>query len=262
VKISILSLALSAMFAFPLCAQIVPFESGVAMGHYHLNAKDPATAKDFWVAMLGGTAVKPVGNNEIVKFPGVLVFIKKGDPTGGTVGSSVNHIGFTVRDLPGYRQKLQAAGFQVDDNANGVQFMFNGPDQVRIELSENKTQEAPIMHHHVHFYSMSVDDTKAWYVKTFDAKPGRRGKFEAADIPGANLSFSLATAVPAPTKGRALDHIGFEVKGLEPFCKKLEAGGVKFDVPYRKIPNARLAIAFFTDPFGTYVELTEGLTQY
>jgi catechol 2,3-dioxygenase-like lactoylglutathione lyase family enzyme len=197
-----------------------------------------------------------------MKFPGILVFIKQGDPTGGTVGSSVNHIGFLVRDLAGYRRKLQAAGFQVDDNANGVQLMFNGPDQVRIELSENKTQEAPIMHHHVHFYSMSVDDTKAWYVKTFDAKPGRRGKFEAADIPGANLSFSLATTVPAPTKGRGLDHIGFEVKGLEPFCKKLEAGGVKFDVPYRKIPNAGLAIAFFTDPFGTYVELTEGLTQY
>jgi catechol 2,3-dioxygenase-like lactoylglutathione lyase family enzyme len=255
-------LALCATFVFPLAAQVVSFDSGVAMGHYHLNAKDPVTTKDFWVGMLGGVSVKPLGNNEIVKFPGVLVFIKKGDPTGGTVGSSVNHIGFTVRDLAGYRQKLQAAGFKVDDNANGVQFMFNGPDEVRIELSENKTQDAPIVHHHVHFYSMSVDDTKAWYVKTFDAKPGRRGKFEAADLPGANLSFSLATATPGPTKGRSLDHIGFEVKGLEAFCKKLEAGGVKFDVTYRKIPNAGLAIAFFTDPFGTYVELTEGLTQY
>ncbi len=256
-------LALCAALASSICAQVVPFDSGVAMGHYHLNAKDPAAAKAFWVGLLDGTSVKPLGNNEIVKFPGVLVFIRKGDPTGGTVGSSVNHIGFTVRDLAGYRKRLLAAGFKVDDNANGVQFMVNGPDLVRVELSENKTQDAAIMHHHIHFYTPSLEDTKAWYVKTFNAKPGRRGKFEAADLPGVNLSFSAATADGSvPTKGRGLDHIGFEVKGLEAFCKQLEAGGIKFDSPYRKIPNAGLAVAFFTDPFGTYVELTEGLTQY
>ena len=27
-----------------------------------------------------------------------------------------------------------------------------------------------------------------------------------------------------------MDHIGFEIDGLEAFCKKLEARGVKFDV--------------------------------
>jgi catechol 2,3-dioxygenase-like lactoylglutathione lyase family enzyme len=255
-------LALCAALSSSISAQIVSFDSGVAMGHYHLNAKDPAAAKDFWVGLLGGTSVKPLGNNEIVKFPGVLVLIRKGDPTGGTVGSTVNHFGFTVRDLGEYRKKLLAAGFKVDDNVNGVQLMVNGPDLVRVELTENKTQDAPIMHHHLHFYTPSLEDTKAWYVKTFNAKPGRRGKFEAADLPGVNLSFSKADGVPAPTKGRGLDHYGFEVKGLEAFCKQLEASGVKFDVPYKKLPSGGLAIAFFTDPFGTYVELTEGLTQY
>ena len=42
------------------------------------------------------------------------------------------------------------------------------------------------------------------------------------------------------------------------FCAKLAASGVKFDVPYRKSPTG-LGVAFFTDPWGTYVELTEGL---
>jgi extradiol dioxygenase family protein len=63
------------------------------------------------------------------------------------------------------------------------------------------------------------------------------------------------------TKGRALDHIGFEVRGLESFAKKLEARGIHFDVPYREIPRLGLAIAFITDPWGTYIELTEGLTK-
>ena len=87
-------------------------------------------------------------------------------------------------------------------------------------------------------------DTKAWYVKTFGAKPGKRGNNEAADIPGVNLTFSAASQGPVVgTKGRSLDHIGFEVKNLEQFCKNLEAQGIKMDQPYRKL-NANTAIAF------------------
>ena len=56
-----------------------------------------------------------------------------------------------------------------------------------------------------------------------------------------------------------MDHIGFEVRDLEAFTKKLEAAGVKFDVPYRKIPSLGISLAFLTDPWGTYIELTEGL---
>jgi catechol 2,3-dioxygenase-like lactoylglutathione lyase family enzyme len=63
----------------------------------------------------------------------------------------------------------------------------------------------------------------------------------------------------APTKGRAIDHIGFEVRGLEAFCKKLAADGVAFEVPYREVPQLGLKLAFIVDPEGTRIELTEGL---
>jgi len=76
---------------------------------------------------------------------------------------------------------------------------------------------------------------------------------------GSELDFLPAQMPAAPTKGRTLDHIGFEVKNLEAFCKKLEAGGVKFDAPYREMPNFGLKIAFILDPIGTRIELTEGL---
>ena len=54
-----------------------------------------------------------------------------------------------------------------------------------------------------------------------------------------------------------LDHIGFEVTRLEEFTRKLESMGVTFDVPYRK--NGDVGEAMFTDPWGTSIELTEGL---
>jgi len=63
------------------------------------------------------------------------------------------------------------------------------------------------------------------------------------------------------TSGRAMDHIGFEVKGLEAFLKSLEAQGVKVTTPYRSVPALNLAIAFINDPWGTSIELTEGLDK-
>ncbi len=119
----------------------------------------------------------------------------------------------------------------------------------------------PVAHHHIHFFNGAVFETQDWYAKMFGAKKGKRGKFDAADLPGVNLSFSLSDTPVVGTKGRAMDHIGFEVKDLEAFTKKMEAAGVKFDVPYRKVPALGIAIAFFTDPWGTYVELTEGLNK-
>jgi hypothetical protein len=82
---------------------------------------------------------------------------------------------------------------------------------------------------------------------------------EADDLPGVNLSFSPGTMPPLPTKGRSLDHIGFEVKDLKTFVAGLEAKGIHIEAPIRQIPNTKLSIAFLTDPWGTYIELTEGL---
>jgi len=50
------------------------------------------------------------------------------------------------------------------------------------------------------------------------------------------------------------------VQNLEAFCKALEAQGIKFDRPYSKSPTG-LGVAFLTDPWGTYIELTEGLDK-
>src|ERR1700674_4449259 len=80
--------------------------------------------------------------------------------------------------------------------------------------------------------------------------------------PGANLRFSSTPLPTVPTKGRAVDHIGFEVGNLEAFCKKLEASGLKFDKPYSKSRHDGFASAELTDPWGVSIELTEGLSGF
>ena len=190
----------------------------------------------------------------------------------------VNHVGLQFQELRSLVKRLKDAGTPIiteevagasydvdaDDLAwnpgAGAHLAFaRAPNGTRVELYENKELGRPVANHHIHFNNPEVDAMKAWYVSKLGPKPGQRSGMEAADIGGVNLTFSPADEKPAGTKGRALDHIGFEVDGLEALCKKLEAEGITFDRPYQKIPELGVAVAFFTDPWGTYIELTEGL---
>ena len=103
---------------------------------------------------------------------------------------------------------------------------------------------------------------QAWYAKTFGAeqRPQAPGQaFLTAALPGVTLNFSPSPTPTVATQGRALDHIGFEVKNLEAFTKKLEADGIPLTVSYRTVPALDIAIAFIKDRWGTNIELTEGL---
>jgi catechol 2,3-dioxygenase-like lactoylglutathione lyase family enzyme len=137
------------------------------------------------------------------------------------------------------------------------------PEKVRVEFIEDANLKTPIAFHHIHMATSDPETLRQWYVKTFGASAGKRDPFLAAMLPGGEVDFIKAEAAPAPTKGRSLDHIGFEVKGLEDFCKKLQADGVPFDLAYREMPQlGGLKIAFILDPVGTRIELTEGLAGH
>lgn len=263
--------------AVPAAAQLRSAPEGpVVYGHHHLIVTDVAAQKRFWVDTLGGTP-GALGSTDAALFDNVIVLFRQGTPTGGTKGTIVNHIGFAVPDLRAVVGRVKAAGYPivtrqemppsqavVDDLAyveatkQNIAYVM-APDDVKVELVEVKGQARPITMHHVHYYTQHIDEMKAWYVKTFGAAPGMRGAFQAADLPGVNLTFSGSDTPVAGTKGRSLDHIGFEVKDLEAFCKRLEAQGVTFDRPYTKVASLGIAVAFLTDPWGTYIELTEGL---
>ena len=239
-----------------------PNEAGVTMGHWHLNTRDVEANKKIFVGM-GGTAMK-AGNFDVVRFPGVIVYLHQNQappPTGGTVGTVVNHVGFLVQNVQEATARWKAAGVEVLPGGNGRtdQAFVETPDKLRIEILEDKNQKFPIQHHHIHFNvpESAIPEIQAWYAKTFGAKSGMRGQNKAADIPGANLTFSATNMPTVTTKGRVLDHIGFDVRNLEAFTKKLEAAGIKLDRPYTKNPQTGGALAFIYDPWGTYIELNE-----
>ncbi len=213
------------------------------------------------------------GGTEVVKLPDMLLFLREQAAGGPSAGSTVNHLGFKVPDLDDLAGRLRATGFELVtasvvagatadihfNEGQGVRMAFvRGPDGVRVELIEDAGL-ARTTSHHIHIFTEDDGATRDWYVDRFGGKPGMRGRFKKADFPGIELTFAPSDDAPQPTQGRAVDHIGFEVDGLESLCKRLESEGLEFDVPYRWIDGLDLGVAFLTDPWGTYIELTEGL---
>ena len=70
-------------------------DNTLVYAHHHLNVTNIAEVKKFWVDTLGGTAVT-AGPLQMVKFPDVIIVFTQRAPTGGSKGTVVNHIGFSV----------------------------------------------------------------------------------------------------------------------------------------------------------------------
>jgi len=259
-------LSLFAVSTASLFGQLAPpNDMGVSIGHIHLMLGDPEPTKKIWVDVLGAQ-VTSAGSLEMLKLPGVFIIAQKARtaPADGSDGSTVNHFGFLVKSYADTKKKLEGAGLTFSmDNAQTKQIIAVFPEKVRVEFTEDATLAVPIKFHHIHEAGVDQEAVRDWYDKTFGGTPGKRGAFPAAFIPGGEVDVLKAQTAPAPTKGRSLDHIGFEVKNLEAFCKKLAADGMTFDMAYREIPQlAGLKIAFIIDPWGTRIELTEGLSAH
>lgn len=236
-----------------------PNDAGVSLGHIHLTVPDPDAQIKAWVDVLGATASKD-GFLNLLKLPGIFIIVTKAAATEGSEGSAVNHIGLLVKDYPGLKAKLAAAHIPtVFEFEKKKQIMVTFPDKVRVEFMQDATIDAPVIFDHIHLMTTDPAALQAWYVKTFDAESATRRNLPAAKIPGGEVDFLKVKDAPAPTKGRTLDHIGFEIQDLDAFCKKLTAGGMTFHMPYREVPSIGLKVAYIVDPAGTRIELTQGL---
>ena len=248
--------AMAQPVAFP------PNEMGVNMGHWHLNSKDPEANKKFFVA-LGGRVIKR-GENEVVLFPGIVIFLTRGQgaaPTGGTAGTVVNHVGFVVRNVQDSLARWKAAGITPEPSATGRldQAYINTPDGLRIEILEDKNMPWAIRNEHIHFSATEAELPKmqAWYAKEFGGYAWTRNNAPVVELPGVQLRFAKVDKAQASTAGHVLDHIGFDVKNLEAFLKKLQADGVKIERPINKNAQTGAALAFVSDPWGTMIELND-----
>jgi catechol 2,3-dioxygenase-like lactoylglutathione lyase family enzyme len=270
-----------------------PNPTGISAGHIHIVTTDPAGYQKQIMSVFGGQPVT-AGTLTMVKLPGVF-FVLSGPfgrgggagPQGGSKGSAVDHVGFSVKSFAALKAKAMAAGMNVQEVTPNVQAFVTLPGDVIVEVQEDTALPTDVAFSHFHLSAVDTNAGRDWYIKTFGGveaqrRPGLKGagippgtvdflafggggrgaKGKAGDAPAATPATpAAAPAGPAPTAGRVLDHIGFEVKDLDAFVTKLKADGVKIDSgPSDMTKQFGLKIAFITDPNGTRIELTQGLS--
>ena len=262
-----LSLALSS--SSPALAQLAPpNDAGVTLGHIHLAVKDVEAHKRFWTTMLGGTVVTN-GPLTLIQFPGIYIMLRQADNAGPPAGSLVDHFGFVYKDLASERGRWQAAGvkYEVGETNPNQGYVYAPDSEIRVEVFGDPSLPGRVSMDHIHLYPAETDipAMQAWYAQMFGGLPGKRqriarpGLIDCDYFHRFNLSFSPTATKRVPTKGRALDHLGFDVRNLDEFEKRIAAHGLKFEAPARQVPNSRTRVAFLTDPWGTYLEVTENL---
>ena len=242
-------------------AQPAPFNDiGVTMGHWHIASKDMEANKKLFLAM--GAKMYMPGGQPLMVFPGIHInlVLGEGKGDGGSVGSVVNHVGFIVDDVQKRVAEWKAKGVTVLPGGNGRldQAYVVTPDGVRMEILEDKTQSVPIRNEHVHLSLPAAEVPKAvaWYAKTFGGKAGTRNNQPVVDLPGVQIRFAMADTKQAPTRGRVLDHIGFDVRDHAAFVRKLQADGITLDDMPRTNANGN-TIVYLTDPWGTRIEIVQ-----
>src|SRR5258706_7160152 len=211
---------------------------------------------------MGGKLYMP-GGTPLIMFPGSCINwvfgTEKGE--GGTQGTVVTHVGFTVDNVQKRVAEWKAKGVKVLPGGNGRldQAYVETPDGLRMEILEDKTQSVPIRNEHIHLSltEAEIPKAQAWYAKTFGGKPGTRNNAPVVDLPGVQIRFAKADTKQAPTRGRVLDHIGFDVNDHAAFVKKIQAEGIKLDEPPRTNPPGGNSINYITDPWGTRIELVQ-----
>lgn len=263
----LVSVAVMIILAQPVRAQLAgPNDLGVAFGHVHLSVADVGVHQELWTRLFHAVPAEKAGFSA-VRIPGTLVFFTEREATAPSRATAMDHVGFAVRDLDAVLAGWRALGHEVDDEVVAADAVATAyitlPDGITLELREDPDLTTTAAIHHVHFFSPRPDELRDWYADVFSATTQSTGDPGAsARVPGSRLRFAESDAARSRTHETAIDHIGFEVHDIDGFVERLERRGVELESRPFYVERLDLWVAFFTDPAGVRVEVTEGLDGY
>ncbi|MEP6962367.1 MAG: hypothetical protein ABI995_09815, partial [Acidobacteriota bacterium] len=175
-----------------------PNAAGISVGHIHVMVADPAGMQKVLMDVLGGTAAK-AGTLNMVKVPGVFFIVgglgggaKGGEATPrlGTKGSSVDHVGFSVKSYAETAAKAKAANLPVQELTPNVQGFITFPGDIIVEIQEDTALTTASAFSHYHLTAPDQNVAREWYIKTFGGTESERRKgLKGAGIPPGSVDF-------------------------------------------------------------------------
>lgn len=227
--------------------------------HLQLAAPEPEAAASWYMEHFGGEYVDGL-TDQIMIGTTRLRFV--GDASARpSSGSAIDHIGFSVDDLPAKVRELEAAGATTTLDPREAEGLFliafvDDPWGVRIELVQDPQHPGL---HHVHLRTPDIENTMQWYLRAVGGvRTSMRGARDAVLYPG-NVWLMFAAGEPAIDERSALRGIGWRVRDLERKVAELGQRGVRATEMVVAAPSADLAAraAFIVGPDGQRVALVQ-----
>ena len=240
--------------------------------HVHITASSPAKGVEWYSDHMG---CEPLADrDDAASCDGVEIVFVPQSTTGGSQGTGINHIGFSVPDLTARMAELEAIGVRgtgvrlqrFEDGSMvrdipglfKIAFIFD-PWGTRIELVED---DEYLGFHHVHLSATDPEATLAFYRDVMGGEPASlRGRLDGLlfDDVWLLISDHPEGTTPAITQGRAIDHIGFLVSNLDTEAATMRQAGVRFQEEPTVPDNARTSAqrAFILGPDNVRIAVVE-----
>ena len=205
------------------------------------------------------------GNTEIEFFLGRTV--------GGSQGTGVDRIGFSVPDLDAKMAELESVGVRgsgvrlvrFDDGALVREIpglyktaFITDPWGTKIELVQD---EDLLGFHHIQLNSVDPSEALNFYNQVFGGERARlKGVLDGVTFDGIwVLASEYTDGRPGITQGRTIDHIGFEVASFDEVSAQMNRLGVEFRQEPAIPDNARSSSkqAFILGPDGVTISVVE-----
>ncbi len=145
-----------------------------------------------------------------------------------SMGSAVDHIGFSVPDLDATMKGLEADGAKISAPARDVPGLFKlafveDPWGVRIEVVQDA---ARLGVHHIHLRAPDPGVVLKWYADTFGGTIGKL-KDRIDGISYGGIWVLAQKGETEPTAGHAIDHLGFRPVNVDAAVAALKAKNVR-----------------------------------
>jgi catechol 2,3-dioxygenase-like lactoylglutathione lyase family enzyme len=232
--------------------------------HVHLNVPDQAKAVEWYAKNFGG---KPTAEaaDRLMFGSTRLIFLRNanGQPS---MGSSLDHIGFSVADLDAKMKEFEAAGVKIAQPVRDVAGLFKlafveDPWGTRIEV----VQDPELLGlHHIHMRAPDPDEAFAWLLAKFGGEKTKlKGRIDAVKYSAAGFSdmwILIQKGDATPSEGHAVDHIGWRAIDLDAKIAELKTKGVKVTTEPRPLTLAdktTIHFSYVEGPAAAKIELVQ-----
>ena len=215
----------------------------------HLGVPDPWIAARWYVERLGAA---PGDNSDRIWFgPTRIIFLKNASPA-PSEGAAIDHFALAGRDVGGDMRRVRKDP-AYDDGTEGT--YIEDPWGTKVQLVEDS---GPLRVHHVHLRVPDVERARGWYLERFGgervALDGRPG------IKYGDVWVLLDEGAAVPSRGHAIDHVGWRTPDLLALADEVKRKGVTFSTEPQPGPPGAFSpvlMSFTEDPWGVKIELLQ-----